>query len=123
MEVFAAPLLRNENHEYPPVDLWLCADVHRSFRYDPAGGTLFVEQGDEARRLTAGDIRRVPCPVYVNDGPGGKGEQVSMIRVEVQPHGFRLSICAADGRIMDCSRFEPGKAVVTEETSYIAVGE
>lgn len=123
MEVFAAPLLRNENHEYPPVDLWLCADVHRSFRYDPAGGTLFVEQGDEARRLTAGDIRRVPCPVYVNDGPGGEGEQVSMIRVEVQPRGFRLSICAADGKIMDCSRFEPGKAVVTEETSYIAVGE
>lgn len=105
------------------IDLWLCGHVHSPFRYDPVTGETAGPAPRDAKQKSIGvpiwDTRRIKFPVYVNDGPGGRGVQCSVVRLEVEGGKVHLKCFGDDGTLMDDIVIERGKPFDVKETTYI----
>ena len=117
LEIAAGPLCGPD--PVCKVHLWLGADIHSPFRYDPVTQRLTVAKGDEKRVVSENDKARVQCPVFINDGPDRCGEDVSLLRVDVMDDTFRLTCFGRAGNVMDQVVFTPGSAMITEQTTFI----
>ncbi len=105
------------------IDLWLCGHVHSPFRYDPVTGETAGPAPRDAKQKSIGvpgwDARRIKFPVYVNDGPGGRGVQCSVVRLEVEGEKIHLKCYGNDGSLMDDLVIERGKPFDVKNTTFI----
>ena len=103
------------------INLWLCGHTHSPYRYDPVTKKLHGALPRKTRKKlepTAWDKKAINFPVYVCDGPGGAGENLSVIQVKAHEKGFTIRQCTLDGKVMDHVTFTPGKAVQVHQTGY-----
>lgn len=100
------------------IDLWLCAHVHYASRFDPVTKTMvgfpFPKRKD--LKIDAADLADINFSVITNDGPGQGGEQLSVTTVKITPAGINVTITTPDGKIIDDSFIQKGKAHTVKKT-------
>lgn len=105
------------------IDLWLCGHVHSPFRYDPVAddcsGPAPRNKKHKSEGLPIWDTDRIKFPVYINDGPGGRGVQCSVVRLEVEGEKIHLKCYGNDGTLMDDIVIERGKPFDVKNTTFI----
>ena len=109
------------------IDLWLCAHVHYASRFDPVTKTMvgYDTKSRSKKSLDSDDLADVNFPVVTNDGPGQGGQWLSFTGVKVTPDGLHVTIYTIDGKIIDESIIQKGKAHITRQSVLqpIALGK
>ena len=102
------------------IDLWLCGDVHSPYRYDPVAGNIYGPEAGRARpaRPTPADWQDIRFPVYVNDGPGYAGADLSVAQVTVDEDAIHVSSYLPDGTIVDQIDIVPGREFIVKHSTY-----
>lgn len=102
------------------IDLWLCGDVHSPYRYDPVSGKIHGAKTGRARPAnpTEADRRDIRFPVYVNDGPGYAGADLSMAAVKVDADGIHICSYLPDGTVVDDIDIVPGREFLVKKSNY-----
>jgi len=105
------------------IDLWLCGDTHCPYRFDPVTGKLFGASRSflprEDKKLRELNPKQITFPVYVNDGPGYAGINLTVTKVQITDDAIRLTQMALDGSIQDDVTFTPGKPVIVHSTKFV----
>ena len=99
------------------IDLWLCGHTHHAYRFDPI---LKEFWGVSQRRMpNAWDRENIHFPVYVNDGPGGGGADISALEIKNDPAGITIIYHSLHGKQEnDEVRIEPGKPIIVRKTTF-----
>ena len=105
------------------IDLWLCADIHSPYRFDPVRGIMegAKRKATETKKceLTENDRRNIRFPVYVNDGPRGAGVDFTSTLLEINGNVMTLTCRDWEGNLMDKVEITPGKPFRVIETTYV----
>ncbi|MBO5721901.1 MAG: hypothetical protein J6S19_02190, partial [Lentisphaeria bacterium] len=105
------------------IDLWLCADIHSPYRFDPVRGIMegAKRKATETKKceLTENDRRNIRFPVYVNDGPRGAGADFTSTLLEINGNVMTLTCRDWEGNLMDKVEIQPGKPFRVIETTYV----
>ena len=102
-----------------PIDLWLCGDIHTSYCYDPVSRSLRASPGrSRAMALTAVDAADIRFPVYVNDGPGFGGVNLSCVDVNISENSIAVTCSTPEGRVLDRTVFRKGAPAEIQETTF-----
>ena len=106
-----------ENPECP-VDLWICGHTHSPYRYDPVTGKIYG--AGAGRKVSEVDAATIKFPVYVNDGPGGLGVNLSALELVNDKDGIMLIMRDMDSkRVMDHIRIVRGKPIEAISTEFV----
>ena len=106
-----------ENPECP-VDLWICGHTHSPYRYDPVTGK--IHGAGAGRKVSGEDAATIKFPVYVNDGPGGLGVNLSALELVNDKDGIMLIMRDMDSkRVMDHIRIVRGKPIEAISTEFV----
>ena len=105
-----------------PIDLWLCGDIHSPYRFDPVTKELSgaVRKASKKRpcRLTSADLKNIHFPVYVNDGPRGAGQNISVTRLEVTSGCIKVTCTGEDGTVMDDIIIRKNRPIEVKKSIY-----
>ena len=111
-----------ENPAYK-LDLWLCGHVHSPFRYDPVAdecsGPAPRNKKEKSEGVPIWDTDRIKFPVYINDGPGGRGGECSVFHLVAEGEKLHLKCIASSGKVLDYIVIERGKPFDVKETTFI----
>ncbi len=108
-------------HPECKIDLWLCADIHAAYRFDPETRELhgaFRRCGTRSMRMTDNDLKDIRFPVYVNDGPGASGWEVTVSRIDVTDDAIEIACYTREGHVVDHIRIRPGKPFEVVSTVF-----
>ena len=103
------------------IDLWISGHTHSPYRYDPVTRDITGAacRWVEDNHFEQDDLRKLPFPVYVNDGPGGSGEHYSVLRVEVNGSTLNVTCIGYSGNVLDSIVIRPGRPFTVKKTSFL----
>ena len=100
------------------MDLWICGHTHSPFRYDPVTGK--IHGAGAGWDVPPPDARALKFPVYVNDGPGGRGVNLSALELVNDKNGMTLILRDLKSkRVMDHIRIVRGKPIEVIATEFV----
>ena len=99
------------------IDLWLCGHTHNGARFDPVSNAF--SSASWKKRLSGWDLENILFPVYVNDGPGNGGAEISALVIQNDETGINIIYHSLHGeKMVDNIRIEPGKPFIIKESNF-----
>ena len=90
----------------------------RSSRSEPSRNHAF-SSASWKKRLSGWDLENILFPVYVNDGPGNGGAEISALVIQNDETGINIIYHSLHGeKMVDNIRIEPGKPFIIKESNF-----